>query len=422
MTAMQIRFTYPDVPPVDIPDDRLAGYYAPADENITDELDRIRQGIESPIGAPPITKLVGGGKKVLLISDDLTRITPVDKILPVLLPMLHQAGVRKEDIRILMALGTHRPMTEAELVRKLGAEVVKNYTVINHNGRDHAQLKDLGKTPAGTEIYVNRLTFEADLVVGMGHIVPHRVAGFTGGCKIIQPGICGDITTGQTHWLSALSSGREIMGVADNSVRREMEEIGRKVGLRYILNTVQDGAGRTARLCAGDPVQAHRAGAALSRKMHGIACREAEIVLIESFPADSEMWQAAKGYYSAELAVKKGGVVILVTPCPEGIADAHPEVEKYGYVSVAEAKQLVADGKVKDMAAAAHLAHVGRVTRDWGRGILVSPGVPPETARKIGLLPAASVPEALELAYRMTSPDAKVAVFRNGGEIMPVTS
>ena len=268
---------------------------------------------------------------------------------------------------------------------------------------------------------MNRVVEEVDLIIGIGQIVPHRVTGFSGGGNIVQPGICGEETTGKTHWLSAQFKGREILGKIENPVKQEIERVAEKVGLEWIINTIQDGSGRLVEVVAGDPAQAYRRGAKRSLEVYRAELpQEADIVVADSDPYDSELWVAAKGIYAAELAVKQGGIVILVTPCPEGISPSHPEVLKQGYQTFEEVEQKVRQGKIEKLTAAAHLVHVGRVIKERARGILVSPGISKEETERLGFIHARDPQEALEIAFSLTGRDAKVAVLQRGGEILPV--
>lgn len=419
---MRIQFYYDDVPEAEIEDENLVGLFEPREFTSQErEEDIIIRALLNPIGTPRIAEMVKGKKNVLIIVDDNTRLTPVYKILPLVFEELKEGGVSEDNITILVGLGTHRPMTPAESEKKLGVEVVRRFNVISHNWRDSSNLEFIGKTPNGTEIWLNKEVLKADFVLGIGHIVPHRVAGFSGGGKIIQPAVCGGRTTEQTHWLSALYRGQEIMGKPDNPVRQEIEMVARQAGLDAILNVVQDRQGRIVAAVCGNLVVAHRAGCRASMEVFGVRIPEpADIVLTDSYPADVEMWQAAKGIYSADLAVKEGGVIILVTPCPEGVASQHPAVEEVGYRPLEEVKRLVEEGSLTDLTVAAHLVHVGEVIQKKASCILVSPGIGPEVAEKIGFKWAPTPQDALEMAYSLKGRQAKVISFRHGGEILPV--
>ena len=203
----------------------------------------IGRALDAPIGLAPMPQWIKAGNKVLIISDDVTRLTPVYRILPPLLYRLNQLGVKDADITVLMALGTHRYMTEAEMKAKVGPVVYKRVRVVNHLWREKDTLVELGRTSLGTPLAVNRLLLESDVVIGLGAIVPHHIPGYSGGSKIIQPGVCGPKTTAETHLLSCEGGGDSFIGQLDNPVRRDMDEMAAKVDLKAIFNVVMDQKG-----------------------------------------------------------------------------------------------------------------------------------------------------------------------------------
>jgi nickel-dependent lactate racemase len=419
---MQIPLSYPDYPPLDVPERNLLADIRPKtvpDSRPVREL--VEKALDSPAGSARIEEMVSPSARVLVLVDDITRQTPAADLLPPALGRLELRGVPKKNIQFLIAAGTHARMTPAEVENKLGAAVSREYTVTLHHWKEEGALQKLGATADGTPVRINSLLGRADFVVGVGQIVPHRVMGFTGGATIIQPGVSGPEVTGYTHWRSALYAGREILGLAENPVRREVEQIARQAGLAFIVNVVMDGRHKVTAVVAGDPVAAHRTGAALSRKIYGVAQPAyADIVVAESYPADYDLWQAAKGIYASELSVSEGGVVVLVTPCPHGVSNEHPEVERIGYLGFEDVKARVEKKEIRDQVAAAHLVHVGRVIRDRARGIMVSPGIKPETQRHLGFEPASTPQVALERAFAIAGRDAKVAVLHHGGDVLPL--
>lgn len=417
---MQIPFSYADIPPVEVPDGNLMAVLAPREIGHPRALEELTQeALEHPIGAQPLDEMVSPSAKVLLLVDDITRQTPAAGLLPAVFARLKRGGAR--DIKILIAAGTHAHMNQQELKTKLGAATLAEYPVALHHWKEEEHLREIGVLPDGTPIRVNRMLGEADLVIGVGQIVPHRVMGFTGGSSIVQPGVSGPDVTGHTHWLSALYPGAEIIGFADNPVRREVEQIAGLAGLRYIVNVVMDRNERVIHVVAGDPVEAHHQGSKYSQDIFGaeLPCY-ADIVIAESYPADYDLWQAAKGVYAAELAVRQGGVVILVTQCYHGVSLEHPEVERLGYPGVEQVKRMVAERKITDMVAAAHLAHVGRVIKDRAMGIMVSKWIPPDVQKHIGFEPASTPQEALSIAFAKAGAGAQAAVLRQGGHVLPL--
>jgi lactate racemase len=420
---MKITFPYQEIPTLDIPDSFPITLLEPKYiwDHTETEIDIIRDSLKNPIGSPKLKTLVNQKKNILIVVDDYSRNTPVHKILQEVLNEIYSAGIQKENIRILIASGTHRKMTEAEKIKKLGVKVMADHKVLDHSYDQPEELVQLPTTAGGTEIWVNRAVLESDLVIGIGHIVPHRVAGFSGGGKIIQPGVCGTITTGQTHWLSARFTGAEIIGQIQNPVRNEIDTVAISAGLKFIINVVLDGNGRIVSCHCGDPIKAFRDGAKKSKEIFGVPIQTpADIVISDSFPTDTNLWLAAKGIYSGDLALKKNGVLILVTPCPEGVCAEHPLIEKIGYRPFSEIESSVDRGDFQDLTLAAHLVHVGRVIREKGTGILVSPGIARSTTTRIGFKWAATPQDALDLAINQMGENASIAVLKNGGEIMPI--
>ncbi|OGP76898.1 MAG: hypothetical protein A2V86_10965 [Deltaproteobacteria bacterium RBG_16_49_23] len=419
---MRIAFPYPDIDSVDVPERNLLGLFFPSIVKVDKSEEQIiKEAFSHPTGADPLTRMLNGREKVLVVVDDYTRSTPVRKILPYLIKELEGAGVKKESIKILVALGTHRPMTEEELMTKFGRQILEQYPIINHSWWEPSQLINLGETETGTPVLVNRMVKEVDFIMGIGQIVPHRVSGFSGGGNIIQPGICGEETTGRTHWLSAQFRGREILGKIENPVKEEIERVARKTALKWIVNTIQDGSGRLVAVVTGDPFLAYRSGAKQSLEIYRSELpREADIVITDSHPYDSELWLAAKGIYASELAVRQDGVVILISPCPEGVSPSHPEVLELGYQQFERVDQWIREKKIQKLTAAAHLVHVGRVIKERAKGIFVSQGISKEQKERLGFIHAEDPQEALDRAFGLLGRDAKVAVLRRGGEILPM--
>jgi nickel-dependent lactate racemase len=419
---MQIKLSYPNVSFFEIPEANLLAVLEPRTiEPSTPVETLVEEALNHPIGSPSLEELVSPESRVLILVDDITRQTPAWALLPAILRRLTGRGIGAANIRILIAAGTHARMSAAEVEKKLGPLIPHQHEIVIHHWQNDENLKRIGETADGTPVRVNRLLGESDFVLGVGQIVPHRVMGYTGGATIVQPGVSGREVTGYTHWNSALYAGRDILGIAENPVRQEVERIARLAGLRFIVNVVMDAHHRVIQVVAGDVVAAQRMGADFSRTIYGISLPAyADIVVTESYPADYDLWQASKGIYSAELAVRHGGVVILVTPCPHGVSDEHPEVERLGYLGFEEVKARVKEKQITDLVAAAHLVHVGRVVRDRAQGIMVSPGIKPETQAHLGFKSAAKPQQALDMAFGIAGAQAKVAVLRHGGDVLPL--
>jgi nickel-dependent lactate racemase len=419
---MRVSFSNPAFPHLEVPDSNLLAVLEPQSAAPAQSVVELtKTALDRPLGSPPLEDFISPSSRVLILVDDVTRRTPAGAILPSLFKRLAGHGVQKKNVNILIAAGTHTRMTPAEIEKKLGPRIPREHSVTVHYWKEEDKLEQIGTTADGTPVRINRLLKETDFAIGVGQIVPHRVMGFTGGASIVQPGVSGKELTGYTHWLSALYPGREILGIAENPVRLDVERIARQAGLRFIVNVVMDAHDRVVHVVAGDLTAAHRRGAELSREIYGIPLpAAADIVVAESHPAEYDLWQAAKGIYSADLAVRRGGVVILLTLCPHGVSSEHPEVEQLGYHGYADVKSMVEAGKITDLVAAAHLAHVGRVIRDKAHGIMVSPGIDPETQGHLGFEPARTPQKALKMALAIAGPNARVAVLRHGADVLPI--
>ncbi len=418
---MRIEFSYDWVTPFEIDDESLIGVYAPKRfDEIPDQQDVVLDGIASPIGAGRLRDEVGEAQSILILADDVSRPTPVARILPHVLEELAAAGKRDDQIQFLMSLGTHRDMTPAEIDAKLGAGIRERFAVYNHRWDDPARMTCLGTSSVGTPILVNNMVTEADFVIGIGNIVPHPAAGFAGGGKIVDPGCVSDETCGAFHWESVKYPAREVVGKRDNPMLAMIDEIAAKAGLKYIFNTVMDADNNIVRLVAGHPVEAHTVGCEAAVAVYGVQVpRPADIVICDSHPADLEMWQGIKGLCTADLCMADDGVVIMATPCPEGASEEHPELERYGYRNFTDTEELIEQGLIS-MVVGHHLVQGGRLIDRAAKVILVSKHMSRELVEKLNYSYAATMEEAIAEARRLKGADASVTVLQCAAELFPV--
>ena len=387
---------------VELPKDRVLFVIKPIEfPGVEDEEGEIRRAIRNPIACPKIRELVKAGQKAVIIADDLTRVTPCKKIIPILLDELNAAGVRDEDIKVVVALGTHRPMTEEELLERFGKEVLERVSVINHTPKGKKNLLFLGNLASGTPLLINKEVYEADIKIALGNVIPHCYGGWAAGAKAILPGVSGEVTTGVVHVVGARITVDKLIGDENNPVRREMEEAGRKVELNMIVNTVLNGRGQIVKLFAGDMIKAHREAIKEAKKIYvQEAPGEADIVLVSSHPADIDYYQAIKGLFAAYKVVKRGGTMILLTPCPEGIAQTHPIIGECGRVPTSEEiDQMAKEKKIKDLAGiAAAMLHAQM--KEKANLIFVSEGLTKEMCDALGVQKAESLEEAVRIALK----------------------
>ena len=381
--------------------------------------------LDQPTGAASLREIGKERADALILIDDNTRHTPVDRILPVLLDYLNESGLADEDIQILTASGTHRVMTDDEVVAKVGEEAHRRVAITQHDCRDLESIVELDPVSGGNStipVHVNRKVLDADLVIGLGSIFPHSDAGFTGGAKIVQPGVCGTTTTAATHIAAALLD--EIpLGDADSSCRLGMEEVARKVGLDFIINVVQDHHGRVLEIVAGDFVAAHRLGVEVSRQAHGIAVPEpADVVIVGSYPGDIDWWQAEKCLVAAYFAVKPGGSIVFAGPCYEGLVHNHPRLRDWLRLSFEEARTKAAAIDPADTEAdliAADVAIVNAKVRERATILMVTVGLSDADVALLGYRRMPDLQSAVDRALER-APGGSVGVLPYGGICLPV--
>ena len=395
----------------------------PADDLVT----LLKKSLENPIGSPGLSQLVSAGDKVLVLVEDNTRNTPVKSILPVLIDYLKTCGIPASDIEILTAPGTHRVMTEPELIEKVGQRIFDSIRISQHDFRQADSLSDLGSVDAGgyrIPIRINKKVQAVDFIIGIGNIIPHCDAGYSGGAKILQPGICGYSTTAATHAAAALLE--EIpLGVVENPCRLGMEEVAKRAGLRFIINTVMNNRNEVIDIVSGDFVEAHRRGASLSKKAFGVEIPEpADIVIVSSQPADIDYWQAEKGIISAYFAVKKDGIIIFVAPCYEGLAHNHPKFPEWLKLSYAEAadriRKIDFDDEDADLVSA-DLAICNARVREKAKIYCVSHGLDEKDFAILEYKGFKDLQSAIDAALAEI-PDATIGLLPRGGDCLPMAA
>lgn len=408
---------------LDIPNRNLAEVLSPRPNKAVPDLDTaIEAALDTPIGQSPLESWIKSRDRVVIVSDDGTRLTPVHRMLPALLRRLNNAGVPDANIACIMALGTHRYMTDDEMRAKVGDEMFRRIRVCNHEWCDPQALVDLGTSSQGTPLLVNRAVVEADVVIGLGTIVPHHIPGFSGSSKIIQPGVCGDRTTAETHLLSCESGGDSYLGIEDNPVRRDMDDMADRVGMRTIFNAVMDDRGGVVDLFCGEMRAAFRAGVTLAREIYGVEYRERpDVVLANSHPCDLDFWQSHKSLYPALRMVKPGGTIIIATPAPEGVSPVHTELLDFTAWPSQDIKAAYREGRLKNGVACA-LAIAWAMAREHASVITYSPGITPEEKVALGHTHAPTLFWALEEALRRQGPDARLSILTHAPEMLPIDS
>ncbi|MHA1883887.1 MAG: lactate racemase domain-containing protein [Promethearchaeota archaeon] len=276
----------------------------------------IKNAIMNPIGSPKLSELAEGKENAVIVIDDMTRPTEISKIIPFVLEELKKANIEKDQITILLAIGAHRPMNRQDCILKLGVDIVDTYRIENHH--PYINLKHLGKSSAGTPIYVNKTYLDADLKIAIGGVIPHTLAGFGGGAKIVLPGVCGIKTlaanhTGRTGGIGTISD-----------ARRDIEDIAKKVGLDYSINVILTDNGKIARIFSGDFIDAHREAMKFGLGFYSTkVSSNYKICFLNTYPEDSELEQAQYKsinflFTAPSNLIDQKGAVVMMTSSYEG--------------------------------------------------------------------------------------------------------
>jgi nickel-dependent lactate racemase len=404
----------------EVPEANLSQILSPHPSQPIVDLDAaIGAALANPIGQPPVGEWVHPTDRVLIVCDDNTRLTPAGRLIPPLLEHLNRAGVPDRRIACIMALGTHRYMSADEMRAKVGAEVSGRIRVFNHEWREPENLADLGRSARGTPLLVNRAVTEADVVIGLGSIVPHHIPGFSGSSKIILPGVCGPMSTAETHMLSCEGGGDSFLGIEDNPVRRDMDDMADRVGMRTIFNVVMNSEGRVCGLFYGEMRTSFARGVELARRIYGVPFREVpDVVVANSYPCDLDFWQSHKAQYPAQRMVRPGGVIVVCTPAPEGVSPVHTDLLDYTAWPSAAIKDAYRAGRLTNGVAAA-LAVAWAMVREKADVITFSPGIPPEHKTKLGHTHAPSLQWAVDEALRRQGRHARLAVLTHAPDMLP---
>jgi nickel-dependent lactate racemase len=265
------------------------------------------------------------GDTVVVVHTDITRATPNDRILPVLLAELEAAGVKRSDITLLNGLGTHRPQTEAELRAMLGEQIVSQYRCLQHDCQDNENLVPLGRTSRGHPVRINRRYLEADVRILTGFIEPHFFAGFSGGPKAVLPSLAGKESVFTNHGLFMIGHPNAAWGVTvGNPIWEEMREVALLTSPTFLLNVTLNAQQEITGVFAGEMMAAHAAGCRFVQENAMVAVDAPYDIVITTnsgYPLDQNLYQAVKGMSAANQIVREGGAIIIAAACEDGLPD-----------------------------------------------------------------------------------------------------
>ena len=290
---------------------------------LPNEIEALREALCHPIGSAPLANLVKPGDSVVVVHTDITRATPNNRILPVLLEELEKAGITREDITLLNGLGTHRPQTDAELRAMLGDRIVEGYRCLQHDCNDEANLVSLGETSLGHPVRINRFYLDADVRILTGFIEPHFFAGFSGGPKAVLPSLAGAESVFTNHGIEMIAHPKATWGVIEgNPIWEEMREVALRTRPTFLLNVSLNVNREITGIFAGDMLASFKNGCAFVKEnaMRAVDMPYDIVITTNSgYPLDQNLYQSVKGMSAANQIVRKGGSILIAAACEDGL-------------------------------------------------------------------------------------------------------
>lgn len=411
----------------DIPDKRLNGILVSELHSFKAEksgIELVREALANPINSEPLCELAKGKKNIVIIASDHTRPVPSKAIIPPMLDEIRK-GNPDADITFLIATGCHRGTTQKELIDKFGEEIVKNERIVIHDCLDSENMVTIGTLPSGGELSINRIAYEADLLVSEGFIEPHFFAGYSGGRKSVLPGIASRTSVLANHCSEFIAHPCSRTGILENNpIHKDMLWAALEAKLKFIVNVVIDEQKQPLFAVAGETEAAHAKGCEFLSKLCRVEPEYADIVISTNggYPLDQNIYQAVKGMTAAEATVNEGGVIIMLARSNDGHGG-----ENF-YHQMADESDIA---KTMDM----FLARKRNETLpdQWQSQILIRilqkssviyiSDAPDEMIEAMHMIPCHSLDEALKLAENiLKNPDASITAIPDGISVMVAKS
>jgi lactate racemase len=405
---------------VDLPDERVTVIepsFVPAIDNLHAAL---VAALRAPIGRPPLRDIVRPGQKIAISVCDITRAQPREAMLRSVFEEM--PGINPDDVTVLIATGTHRTNTRAELERMLGHDILANYTVINHDSRDESSLAYVGDTKSGAPIYLNRKWLAADIRITTGFVEPHFFAGFSGGAKMVAPGLAGLKTVLVLHDAKRIGSPNATWGVIDgNPVQDDIREIARTTGVTFSIDVTLNRDQEITGVFTGELFAEHRQACLFSKK--SVMCPvdslfDVVLTTNSGYPLDQNLYQAVKGMSAAAKVIKPGGTIVCAAECRDGL----PNHGSYGELlasrpTAAELLQMInAPGFSRPDA---WQVQVQAQILMKSKVLVKNSFMKDHEIRAAHLEPVDDIGESVSAALNATGPEATLCVLPQGPQTIP---
>ena len=418
---MRIRLDYgTDGLEVVLPDERVTVIEPVFRPALPDPHAALKAALGAPLGRPPLRELVRRGQTVAISVCDITRAQPRREMLEALFDEM--ADVRPEDITILIATGTHRTSPPAELERMLGPDIARRYRVINHDSREDSSLTYVGKSATGVPVYLNRVWMNADVRITTGFVEPHFFAGFSGGPKMVAPGLAGLETVLVLHDARRIGHPNATWGVTEgNPIHDDVREIVKMVGVDFAVDVTLNRAQKITAVFAGELFAEHRAACeAAKRDAMQPVDSPFDVVLTSNsgFPLDQNLYQAVKGMSAAAKVVRPAGTIVCAAECSDGL----PSHGSYGQVLASQPspQELLAMINTPGYSVPDQWQVQIQAQIQMKAKVLVKTGgLTPEAVRAAHLEPIDDVAAVVYEAMRAAGPNATLCVLPQGPQTIP---
>ncbi len=385
---------------------------------IPDERAEIRRALDDPIGTASLSQLARGKSDAVIVINDITRPVPSEPMLEELLQDLSKAGMKENNVTVVIATGNHRPNDDEEIRQMIGRDLASRLRVVNHDCADKNLLTDLGQTDTGLPVWINTLVATATFKIVTGLIMPHHAAGYSGGRKSILPGVAGLETLNRHHSLPIRPYHPAFGWMRDNPFHEEAVKVARSVGVDFILNVVKNPCGQVVAAVAGELESAHELGVSLCEKSWQLNLPHPYDIVIVSpggFPRDIDLHQSQKAMSAAEMVIEKDGVMVLVAECRDGIGKYADWLKQAG--SPREViERFECEGFTKDHSSKAFMC--ARALEHY-RVYFYCSGINANELEQMFFLTAQSPQEAIDKALKEKGTDARVLVLPQAVSCVP---
>lgn len=376
--------------------------------------DEVRRALKNPIGSKKLSEIVKSGESVAIVTSDITRPMPSKLVLPSVIEELEKGGIKKKDIKIVLALGSHRKHTEKEKEYLVGKDVYESEIQILDS--DVNECKRLGMCNHGTPVDVFIPVCESDRIICLGNIDFHYFAGYSGGIKAIMPGVSSWEAIQANH-KNMIKPESHAGNYKTNPVRLDIDQVGEFLKVDFIVNVVLNKKKEVIKAVSGHYIKAHREGCKVLDKLYGVEIdKKADIVITTpgGFPKDLNLYQSQKALDNSKHAVKDGGIIVLVASAKEKFGE-----ETFEDWMLNKSPDEMIDTIKKDFKLGGHKAAAIAGILKKNKIFFVS-DLSDELVRKIGFYPFDTIQSAVDSAIKEKGEDSKALVIPVGGSTLPI--